>query len=212
MAGIVAILLANCQYIVKCMALSFGVALVDPDPESLRASHGDSDQSTPNADFIALLATCQRPIFLYAMSLLGNVDDAEEVVQESGLVMWKKFHEYRPGTDFIRWACQIARYQSLKLRAAPCRGPQVFSNEFLAMFAVAAEEKSQAEFESRRKAVLQCIQQLKAANQDLIVRRYRKGRTREGGAVALNRSVQGTRRSCSGFAKFWQNPCVATCA
>jgi RNA polymerase sigma-70 factor (ECF subfamily) len=129
------------------------------------------------------------------MSLLGNVDDAEEVVQESGLVLWKKFHEYQPGTDFVRWACQIARFQSLKVRARRFRGPQVLSNEFLAMVAAASQDKSQAELEARRKAIAQCMQELRAADQDLIVRRYRKNGTTREVAEALNRSVQGTRRS-----------------
>ncbi len=168
---------------------------MDADRESLQTSPGDSDQDIPNADFVALLATCQRPIFLYAMSLLGNVDDAEEVVQESGLVLWKKFHEYQPGTDFVRWACQIARYQSLKLRARRYRGPQLFSNEFLAMFVAASEEKSQTELEMRRQAMLQCMQGLKAADRDLIARRYHDGTSTRDVAAALNRSAQGTRRS-----------------
>jgi len=167
---------------------------MDADCESPRTSAGNLDRDTPTADFVALLATCQRPIFLYAMSLLGNVDDAEEVVQESGLVLWKKFHEYQPGTDFVRWACQIARYQSLKLRTRRYRGPQVFSNEFLTMIAT-SEEKSPAELDSRREAMLQCIQELKAADRDLIARRYRKGASTRGVAEALNRSAQGTRRS-----------------
>jgi RNA polymerase sigma-70 factor (ECF subfamily) len=123
------------------------------------------------------------------------VQDAEDVVQESGLVLWKKFHEYQPGTDFVRWACQIARYQSLKLRARRFRGPQLFSNEFLAMFAAASEEKSQAELEMRRKVMLQCMQELRAADQDLIARRYQKGTSTREVAAALNRSAQGTRRS-----------------
>ena len=177
------------------MVLSPGVTSVGADRESPRTSAGNLDQDTPNADFVALLATCQRPIFLYAMSLLGNVDDAEEVVQESGLVLWRKFQEYQPGTDFVRWACQIARYQSLKLRTRRYRGPQVFSNEFLAMIAAASEEKSQAELESRREAMLRCVQELKAADRDLIVRRYHKGATTRDVAEALNRSAQGTRRS-----------------
>ncbi len=168
---------------------------MDADRESLQTPPGESDQDTPSADFVALLATCQRPIFLYAMTLLGNVDDAEEVVQESGLVLWKKFREYRPGTDFIRWACQIARYQSLKVRARRFRGPRVFSNDFLAMFVAAAEEKPQAEFEARQQAVSQCMQKLSATDQDLIGRRYRKGASTRDVAAALNRSVQGTRRS-----------------
>jgi RNA polymerase sigma-70 factor (ECF subfamily) len=171
------------------------VTLVDENPEFLQALPADSQQECPSEDFVLLLATCQRPIFLYAMSLLGNVQDAEDVVQESGLVLWKKFHEYQPGTDFVRWACQIARYQSLKLRARRFRGPQVFSNDFLEIIATASEEKSPAELDARRQAVLQCMQKLSAADRDLIVRRYRKGASTRGVATALNRSAQGTRRS-----------------
>lgn len=168
---------------------------MDADSESLQASQLDSDRNAPDSDFVSLLASCQRPVFLYAMSLLGNVDDAEEVVQESGLVMWKKFREYQPGTDFVRWACQIARFQSLQLRARRFRRPQVFSNDFLSMFAAAAEERTQADHEARRQAFLKCMQGLKASDRDLIVRRYRKGASTRDVAAALNRSPQGTRRS-----------------
>ncbi len=180
---------------------------MDADSESFQASPVNADQDTPSSDFVALLATCQRPIFLYAMSLLGNVDDAEEVVQESGLVLWKKFHEYQPGTDFVRWACQIARFQSLKLRTRRFRGPQLFSNDILAMFVAAAEEKSQGQLEARRQAILECLEQLKAADRDLIVRRYRKGASTRAVAEALNRSPQGTRRSLQRIRE-----ALATCA
>ncbi|MGO9108890.1 MAG: hypothetical protein ACLP9L_06620, partial [Thermoguttaceae bacterium] len=90
---------------------------------------------------------------------------------------------------------EIARYQSLKVRARRFRGPRVFSNDFLAMFVAAAEEKPQAEFEARQQAVSQCMQKLSATDQDLIGRRYRKGASTRDVAAALNRSVQGTRRS-----------------
>jgi RNA polymerase sigma-70 factor (ECF subfamily) len=193
--GLVPLLQRLIAFVFGFVAFGHGVSWVNVDSKSLRSSQGASDQESPTADFVALLETCQRPIFLYAMALLGNVDDAEEVVQESGLVLWKKFSEYQPGTDFVRWACQIARYQSLKVRARRFRGPQVFSNEFLAMFVAATEEKSLEQFEAKRQVLLRCMQKLSTADRDLIVRRYRKGTSTRDVAAALNRSVQGTRRS-----------------
>ena len=71
----------------------------------------------------------------------------------------------------------------------------MFSNEFLAMITAASEEESQAELESRRQALSQCMQKLKAADWHLIAHRYCKGASTQDVAEALNRSAQGTRRS-----------------
>ncbi len=152
-------------------------------------------QNAPDGDFTALLASCQRPVFLSAMSLVRNVADAEEVVQRCRVILWEKFHEYRPGTNFVGWACQIARYEALKLRQSRLRGPQLFSNEFLAMFAVPTDDAYLARLEMRRAALAECMKKLPASDRELVVRRYHKGGSTRGVAEALHRSVQGTRRS-----------------
>jgi RNA polymerase sigma-70 factor (ECF subfamily) len=156
---------------------------------------GLNPQDPRAGEFTALLATCQRPVFLCAMSLLGNVADAEEVVQESQLLMWRKFDEFQPGTNFVAWACQIARYQALKRRAERGRKPLLFGNEFVTMLAIPSDEESLARLEARRKAFAECIQKLRATDRDLVMRRYEKGSSTRDVAVALHRSVQGTRRS-----------------
>ncbi len=159
------------------------------------APSGLNPQDPRAGEFTSLLSTCQRSIFLCAISLLGNVADAEEVVQESQLLMWKKFDEFQPGTNFTAWACQITRYQALKLRAERGRKPLLFGNEFLAMLAISSDEESLARLEARRKAFAECIERLRASDRDLVIRRYRKGVSTRDVAAALNRSVQGTRRS-----------------
>jgi RNA polymerase sigma-70 factor, ECF subfamily len=156
---------------------------------------GLNPQDACTREFAALLPTCQRSVFLCAMSLLGNAADAEEVVQECGLLMWKKFHEFQPGTNFVGWACQIARYLALKLRARRSRMPLSFGGEFLTMLAVPNDEESLARLEARRKALAECMNKLRAADKDLLVRRYRPGVSTRDVAEELHRSVQGTRRS-----------------
>ncbi len=156
---------------------------------------GVSSQDSQAAEFAELLPTCQRSVFLCAMSLLGNVADAEEVVQECGLLMWKKFHEFQPGSNFVGWACQIARYQALKLRAGRNRKPLLFSNEFLTMLAIPNNEETLARLETRRAAIAECIERLRAGDRELIARRYRQGSSTREVAEELQRSVQGTRRS-----------------
>jgi len=158
-------------------------------------SSGVSPQDGRAGEFSELLATSRRAVFLCAMSLLGNVADAEEVVQECGLLMWKKFHEYQPGTNFEAWACRFARYQALKLRGKRARKPLLFSNKFLTLLAVSSDEDSLARLEARQRAIAECLEKLRACDRELLVRRYRQGASTREVAEGLQRSVQGTRRS-----------------
>jgi RNA polymerase sigma-70 factor, ECF subfamily len=163
--------------------------------ESLIEPSGLNRQDPRAAEFCTLLATCQRSVFLCAMSLLGNAADAEEVAQECSLLMWKKFHEYQPGTNFVAWACQIARYQALKLRGSRARKPLLFNNEFLAMLAISNDEESLTRLESRRTALGECLAKLRSADRELLACRYRQGASTRAVAEQFKRSVQGTRRS-----------------
>ena len=144
--------------------------------------------------FAQLLATCQRRVFLYALSLIQNAADAEEILQETNLVLWRKFDQYRPGTDFPRWACRIAHYEVLKFRERRARGERVLSNEVIEMLA-AETEKSFDLLDARRDALIQCLGKLKDGDRQLVTQRYQEGATTRSVAKALGRSVQGTRRA-----------------
>ena len=50
-------------------------------------------------------------------SLLANLDDAEVVMQETSMAMWKKFDQFETGTSFRNWAFQIARFEAMNLNA-----------------------------------------------------------------------------------------------
>ncbi len=144
-------------------------------------------------EYARLLATCQRRVFLYVLGLTGNPSDAEEILQETNLVLWRKFDEFKPGTDFTRWATKIAYYEVLKFRREkPSRGI-CFSNDF--MEALAEEINEDALVDLRRDALRECMEKLHPKDRDLIVRRYQPQANTRSVAEALQRSVQGTRRS-----------------
>lgn len=160
-------------------------------PEKNRSA---SPQPVAADQLPGLLAGCRRAVFLYAMSLLHNADDAEDVVQETEVILWKKFHQYQPGTDFQRWACGIARIEALNLRQRRSRQGRLFSDRFFDMLA-ARSLKPEELLEARQEALDQCLGKLSAADRSLIVRRYCSGAKTRSVAEALGRSVQGTRRS-----------------
>ena len=152
--------------------------------------------SPPDSDvarFTQLLGTCQRQVFLYALGLLHNATDAEEVLQETNIVLWQKFHQFQPGTDFARWACRIAYFQVLKFRAKKAAEERLFSDQFIEVVA-AQWDRTFDQLDSRREALAECLGKLSRKDRQLVVCRYQHGATTRGVAEAFGRNVQATRR------------------
>ena len=144
--------------------------------------------------FAQLLATCQRRVFLYSLGLLHHAADAEEVLQETNLVLWRKFDQYQPGTDFDRWACRIAYYEVLKFRERKARGEPLFSTDFVEALAAEAERNMDV-LDARREALSGCLRKLSEKDRLLVLHRYQDRATTLSVAQALGRSVQGTRKA-----------------
>ena len=137
---------------------------------------------------------CQRHVFVYLLNMLRNAADAEEALQETNLVLWRKFDEFQPGTNFGRWACQIAYFEAMKSRKNRLRREHLFSDEFMEMLATEGEDALD-QLEGRRSALRQCLGKLSEKDRQLVSCRYREKATTQSVAEALGRSVQGTRKS-----------------
>lgn len=144
--------------------------------------------------FAQLLAKCQRRVFLYVLALVHRASDAEEILQETNLVLWRKFDEYQPGTSFQRWAYRIAYFEVMKFRQRQSRSERLFSDAMIKALAAEAERSDPA-LDSRRSALAECLKKLRARDRALVLARYGSGATTRSVAEALGRSIQGTRRS-----------------
>jgi RNA polymerase sigma-70 factor (ECF subfamily) len=58
--------------------------------------------------FLSLFLRSEREIFRCVAALVPNVADAEDIVQQTALALWEKFHAYDPGQPFTPWACGFA--------------------------------------------------------------------------------------------------------
>jgi RNA polymerase sigma factor (sigma-70 family) len=104
------------------------------------AGGGDSAAA---AEFVRLYALNSRRIYAYLLTLLPNWADAEDVFQDVSAVLWEKFSEFTPGTDFGAWAFRIAHFKALKRRSQNSARSKLFSE--LAMDAVAAEMQTMSD-------------------------------------------------------------------
>ena len=71
----------------------------------------------PGSEFVQLFTHHQRRLFLYILSQVHNPVEAEEVLQETNVVIWSKSSRFQQGTNFLAWVSQIANFEFLKHRA-----------------------------------------------------------------------------------------------
>ena len=92
------------------------------------------DQTLPEP-FVRVLLANQGNIHAYLTSLLGNLDQAEEVLQETNVVLCREANQFSTITDFTAWACRIAFFQVLKYRKQCQRDRHWFDDDLLSLIA-----------------------------------------------------------------------------
>jgi RNA polymerase sigma-70 factor, ECF subfamily len=145
--------------------------------------------------FMALYSGHQRRLYLYALTLLPVSVDAEDVLQEANLVLWRKFSQYRPESNFFAWACSIIRYEVLKYREKLARTAALLDPDVLDRLADVAVAQVEHLDESHRRALVDCTAELSAADRDLMRQRYAAGMAVQDMAAALNRSPNAVSKS-----------------
>src|SRR4051812_7028780 len=108
---------------------------MDPDPHE-ESDGGETDsgdarsrETESRKRLMALMTRHQRQVFSYIYVLVPNRSDAEDLLQETSLVICEKFHEFRDGTDFVAWACQIAYWRVRYSREKYARSKVLFDQD-----------------------------------------------------------------------------------
>jgi len=125
-------------------------------------------------EFVQLFTRSQRQLYLYILNQIPSPVEAEEILQEVSVVVWRKMNLFERGTNFLAWAYQIANLEVLKFRERRHREKLRFSEEFIEHIAAAAVSESEA-LEARRQALLTCIGRLRDSDRQLIEERYSIG-------------------------------------
>jgi RNA polymerase sigma-70 factor, ECF subfamily len=139
-------------------------------------------------EFTRLFTVNQRAIYLYIRSLVANTADVDELWQETNLVLWQRFADYQPGSNFLAWARRIAYNKVLNYRTRR-PGPLQFSDDFLERLAAGSERVSDRHA-VRLDALLDCAEKLPPPDRELIELRYSPNATCQSVAQALGRSIQ----------------------
>jgi RNA polymerase sigma-70 factor (ECF subfamily) len=138
--------------------------------------------------FVGLLLANERRVYGFIVSLVPHFSDADDLWQQTSTVLWRKFAEFEPGSDFAAWAMKIARYEVLKYRHRHAGSPMQFSDALADQ--LADEAAAVGESANARAAALQdCLGKLTDRDRELIRLRYEQEHTTRDVARQAGRSV-----------------------
>ncbi|MEI6236646.1 MAG: sigma-70 family RNA polymerase sigma factor [Planctomycetota bacterium] len=128
---------------------------------------------TASAEFVAHITQSQQQLHAFILSIIWNPTDADDVLQETNLVLWGKAAEFDANRPFLPWAMRFAQWQARawlkRHRRQQLR--DVFDEELIQLLADEAVAEEQV-FEARRHALASCLQKIRPEQRELIARRY----------------------------------------
>lgn len=83
---------------------------------------------------MTLWTSAQPAVANYVRALLRDHSIAKDVLQETALVLFRRFAEYDGQRPFLSWALGIARFQVLAVHRDTQRNPVTFDEEILSRF------------------------------------------------------------------------------
>jgi RNA polymerase sigma-70 factor, ECF subfamily len=147
------------------------------------------NETESRKQLMTLMTRHQRQIFSYIYVLVPNRADAEDILQETSLVICEKFGEFKPGTDFVAWACQIAYWRVRYSRQKYARSKVLFDQDIVDVVAQTASALSE-EIDQRHEALAHCLQRLHPRDRELLIARYEPGGSVDAAARRSGRTLQ----------------------
>lgn len=154
----------------------------------------DHNVAVPSEEFIRTFTKSQRAIFLYLIPLVGNSTDTEEVLQETNVVIWSKWQQFEPGTNFLAWARAIARLEVFRFRRSRHHRLAFLEDDILEAVAKRTEQVSEQTL-LKQESLAKCIEKLKPKDRELIRLRYTAGANGDSVAKQLGRPANSVYQS-----------------
>ena len=66
-----------------------------------------------SAEFVTQITRAQRQLHAFILSMVWNPAEADDVLQETNLVLWEKSGEFDGSRPFLPWAMRFAQLQAM---------------------------------------------------------------------------------------------------
>ena len=157
----------------------------------MRHTGSQPRESNRDAEFLRLLGSHDARLAACVHTIVPRWQDAEDILQETRLALWREFETFQAGSNFLAWARTVARYTALAHFQKKKTEGRVFSDEVVE--ALMARAVQTPEEESRLWTALQtCSSKLGSAARELVRLVYVDNKKIKAVAEQTGRSVNGT--------------------
>ena len=148
---------------------------------------GDSERVRAET-FLAFHAQNHSRLSAFVHTLVPSWQDAEEIIQDTLVVLWRKFEEFNPGTSFFAWSARVAQFEVLNHRRKNRHRVMVFDERILEALAGTALEQLD-DMDLHREELEKCVKKLPDRDRELLRLRYQEGGDIQMAANAMQRST-----------------------
>lgn len=143
--------------------------------------------------FLSLFEADRKRLYAYIFAFVTNASAADDIFQETSMVLWREFEKFTPGTNFSKWANGIAFNRIREYRRANKKMMLGLSEEVLeALVEVQTQEQ---EKEKRWQMLQTCRGDLPEHTQGLYEDFYVKNLKAQQIAEQSGRSIFAIRKS-----------------
>lgn len=121
--------------------------------------------------FLELLTAHERSLSLYVHGLVPRDSEAEDILQQTKLLLWKHFDDFTLGTNFIAWARKTAFHQILTHRRQKKREHLPLDQDALEALGHAVSELADSG-SGRQDALRACLAKLPVEHRQMVQLRY----------------------------------------
>lgn len=125
----------------------------------------------PSDEFVRMFSRYQPQIYSFIATLLPHDADADDVMAETSIVLWRKWRTFATGEDFVRWARSVARFEVSHYRRAKARERVMFNQTVMDLLADSVESQPE-QGDARRHALNLCKERLTTSDRQLLELRY----------------------------------------
>jgi RNA polymerase sigma-70 factor (ECF subfamily) len=153
----------------------------------------EADRTTA---FLELLTTHERALSIYVHSLVPRDSAAEDILQQTKMLLWKHFDDFQIGTNFLAWARKTAFHQILTHRRQKKREHLPLDEVALEALGMAVTQLA-GDVSLRQEALRACLARLPKEHRQLVQMRYYEDLEIEQVAGKLRRTAGAVYRALS---------------
>lgn len=159
-----------------------------------------NEDSLSADEFLGLLAHHEAQVMGFLWSISWTGEDAEELFQQTVITMWRQLPQFQRETNFVAWACRIARLKAYEYSREK-RRTLLLSNELIDQLAHEFGEEDYELRQIRRRALDSCLTKIRDEDRSLIQDCYRGDRSFKEVAQKIGRSARSLYKSLARIRK-----------